>query len=168
MFPGHWAWPLSGGRIPVSLTLSETAPMSEVEVTYAIDVRIPSDPCEARKIQEAIEDALKAHAYCERDIFSIRLALEEALVNAIKHGNQMDRGKKVRIAYNVAPDRFDVLVADEGLGFDPNDLPDPTAVENLERPCGRGVMLMRHYMTIVDYRDRGNTVCMSKIRNGAK
>lgn len=152
----------------MSLTLSETAPMSEVNPRYAVDVKIPSDPTEARKIQEAIEEALKSHRYCERDIFGIRLALEEALVNAIKHGNQLDRTKQVRIAYKVAEDRFDVLVGDEGPGFDPNDLPDPTAVENLERPCGRGVMLMRHYMTVVDYRDRGNTVCMSKIRNGAK
>jgi serine/threonine-protein kinase RsbW len=152
----------------VSLTLSETVTMSEVEFRYAVDVRIPSDPSEARQIQEAIEEALKSHRYCERDIFGIRLALEEALVNAIKHGNQLDRAKHVRIAYKVTADRFDVLVGDEGPGFDPNDLPDPTAVENLERPCGRGVMLMRHYMTVVDYCDRGNTVCMSKIRNGAK
>jgi serine/threonine-protein kinase RsbW len=152
----------------VSLTLSETATMSEVNFGYAVDVKIPSDPAEARIIQEAIEEALKSHRYCERDIFGIRLALEEALVNAIKHGNQLDRAKQVRIAYKVAADRFDVLVGDEGPGFDPNDLPDPTAVENLERTCGRGVMLMRHYMTVVDYRDCGNTVCMSKIRNGAK
>jgi serine/threonine-protein kinase RsbW len=152
----------------VSLILSETAAMSEVVTSYAVDVEIPSDAAEAKKLQEAIEEALKTHRYCERDIFGIRLAIEEALVNAIKHGNQLDRAKKVRVAYRVATDRFDVLIADEGHGFDPTDLPDPTAVENLERPCGRGVMLMRHYMTVVDYRQRGNMVCMSKIRNGNK
>jgi serine/threonine-protein kinase RsbW len=157
---------LSGGRTPVSLI--ETVSMSAVDTRYAVDVEIPSDANLARKLQEEIEEALKSHRYCERDIFGIRLAIEEALVNAIKHGNQMDRTKKVRVAYRVESDRFDVLIADEGQGFDPNDLPDPTAVENLERPCGRGVMLMRHYMTVVDYRDRGNTVCMSKIRNGNK
>ncbi len=152
----------------MSLILSEIGPMSEVVFSYAVDVEIPSDPCEARKVQEAIEEALKTHRYCERDVFGIRLAVEEALVNAIKHGNQLDRAKKVRVAYRITTDRFDILIADQGHGFDPNELPDPTAVENLERPCGRGVMLMRHYMTAVDYRDRGNTVCMSKIRNGAK
>jgi serine/threonine-protein kinase RsbW len=133
-----------------------------------VDVEIASDPAEARKIQQAIEEDLKTHCYCERDIFGIRLAVEEALINAIKHGNQLDRAKRVRIAYRVVSERFDVLITDEGRGFDPNDLPDPTAVENLERPCGRGVMLMRHYMTVVDFRGAGNTVCMSKIRNGVK
>jgi serine/threonine-protein kinase RsbW len=152
----------------VTLIISETGSMSEVTPGYTVDVEIVSDPAEARKIQEAIEDDLKTHRYCDRDIFGIRLAVEEALINAIKHGNQLDRAKKVRIAYRVAVDRFDVLITDEGRGFDPHDLPDPTAVENLERPCGRGVMLMRHYMTAVDFRGTGNTVCMSKIRNGVK
>ena len=93
-------------------------------------------------------------------------ATEEAIVNAMKHGNQMDRNKTVRIAYSVGPDRFDCLVADEGPGFEPADVPDPTAAENLERPCGRGLMLMRHYMTAVEYNDRGNAVSMCKLRNG--
>lgn len=150
----------------MSLILTETDPMSEVVPSYSTDVTIPSDPAEARQIQDAIEAALKTQAYGERDVFSIRLALEEALVNAIKHGNQLDRAKKVRVAYHVGADRFDVLIADEGSGFDPGDVPDPTAVENLERPCGRGLMLMKHYMTAVQYNDRGNTVTMSKVRNG--
>jgi serine/threonine-protein kinase RsbW len=56
-----------------------------------------------------------------------------------------------------------VRITDEGPGFDPADVPDPTAVENLERPCGRGLMLMRHYMNEVAYSERGNTVTMSKV-----
>jgi serine/threonine-protein kinase RsbW len=74
----------------------------------------------------------------------------------------MDRNKKVHVAYHVRPDRFDIKITDEGAGFDPDDVPDPTAVENLERPCGRGLMLMRHYMTQVTFNERGNTVQMSK------
>ena len=127
------------------------------------EVAIPSDPAEARRIQDEIEELLKANRYSERDIFGIRLALEEALVNAIKHGNQMDRAKKVRIAYQLFPDRFQVQITDEGTGFDPTDVPDPTAFENLERPCGRGLMLMRHYMTDVAFNERGNVVTMSKV-----
>ena len=152
----------------MSATAPGTHPMSEASLRYSTDLTIPSDPTEARRVQEAIEAALKSYEFAERDIFGVRLALEEALVNAIKHGNQMDRAKKVRIAYHVGPDRFDCLVADEGPGFDPGDVPDPTAPENLERPCGRGLMLMRHYMTHVRYNDRGNAVAMSKIRNGTK
>lgn len=124
---------------------------------------IPSDTAEARRIQDNIEQLLHARHINERDVFSIKLALEEALVNAIKHGNQMDRAKKVHIAYQLFADRFYVQITDDGPGFDPNDVPDPTAFENLERPCGRGLMLMRHYMSEVAYNQRGNTVAMSKI-----
>jgi len=129
-------------------------------------VTIPSDAAEARKVREAIEHALQAQHYSEQEIFAIKLALEEAMVNAIKHGNQMDRTKKVSIHYRVQPERFEVRITDEGPGFDPNDLPDPTAPENLERCCGLGLMLMRHYMTEVQFSRLGNTVSMCKLRNG--
>jgi serine/threonine-protein kinase RsbW len=134
------------------------------------DVTIPSDTGEARKVQEDIESQLLARQVADKEIFSVRLALEEALVNAIKHGNQMDRSKKVQISYRFVADRFEVRITDEGAGFDPNDVPDPTAVENLERPCGRGLMLMRHYMSEVAYNSRGNCVCMAKVfrSNGKK
>ena len=135
---------------------------------YPTDLLIPSDPAAARRVQEEIERLLHAHRYSEHDIFSIKLALEEALVNAIKHGNQYDPAKQVRIAYRISCDRFDVLIADEGEGFDPCDVPDPTAAENLERACGRGLMLMRHYMTEVTFNDNGNRVCMTKRRNGTE
>jgi len=130
------------------------------------DVIIPSDTAEARRLQEEIEKRLGHCGATDKEIFSVRLALEEALVNAIKHGNQLDRSKSVRICYRFLPDRFDIQITDEGPGFDPNDVPDPTAVENLERPCGRGLMLMRHYMTRVDYNDRGNSVSMTKVFRG--
>jgi serine/threonine-protein kinase RsbW len=131
------------------------------------DVTIPSDTGEARKVQEQIESRLQALQVSEKEIFSVRLALEEALVNAIKHGNQLDRSKKVHISYRFLPDRLEVQITDEGCGFDPGDVPDPTAVENLERPCGRGLMLMRHYMTEVNYNDRGNSVVMAKVFRGS-
>ena len=131
-----------------------------------IEVAIPSDPSEARRVQEMIEKQLHNHHFDQREIFSIKLALEEALVNAIKHGNQMDRNKKVHVVYRIGSDRFEVTVADEGPGFDPADVPDPTAVENLERPSGRGLMLMRHYMNEVCYNSSGNAVSMSKVRHG--
>jgi serine/threonine-protein kinase RsbW len=136
----------------------------------AADLVIPSDPAEARRVQDQIEQLLQARQASERDVFCIKLALEEALVNAIKHGNQMDRAKVVRISYRLLADRFEVHIADEGPGFDPADVPDPTAPENLERPCGRGLMLMRHYMNEVVYSPRGNSVRMSKVfmANGRK
>ena len=143
---------------------------TDLGVVPFTDVVIPSDTTEARRIQEDIERQIAALKVSEQEVFSIRLALEEALVNAIKHGNQMDRSKQVRIGYLLLLDRLEIHITDEGNGFDPEDVPDPTAVENLERPCGRGLMLMRHYMTEVAYNSRGNTVSMTKVfkTNGKK
>src|SRR5262249_18680863 len=117
-----------------------------------------SDPAEARRVQDQVEQHLKDFLYHDHDIFCIRLALEEALVNAIKHGNQMDRSKSVHISYRVGRDRFDIQITDEGSGFDPDEVPDPTAAENLERPTGRGLMLMRYYMSHVTFNAQGNCV----------
>jgi serine/threonine-protein kinase RsbW len=128
-------------------------------------VAIPSDPNEARNVQALIEEQLRSNQFEDREIFSIKLALEEALVNAIKHGNQMDRSKKVHIHFYVNRERFDVRIVDEGNGFDLGDVPDPMAPENLERPCGRGLLLMRHYMTEVTFHAPGNRLTMSKVRN---
>jgi serine/threonine-protein kinase RsbW len=131
----------------------------------ATEVVIPSDPAVARQLQDDIERALHARQFAERDVFCIKLALEEALVNAIKHGNQADRAKHVHITYRISADRFDVQIRDEGPGFNPDDVPDPLDVENLERPCGRGLLLMRHYMTDVVFHKPGNAVSMSKVRS---
>jgi serine/threonine-protein kinase RsbW len=150
----------------VPSALHPSDPLGNFDHDLPADHVIPSDQDEARKIQLEIERQLTLLAYTDKEIFAIKLALEEAVVNAIKHGNQMDRGKRVRIAYRVHAERFDALIADEGAGFDPNEVPDPTAPENLERPCGRGLMLIRHYMTEVTYNDRGNLVRMSKVRHG--
>jgi len=150
-------------------TSTKMQPQRELGPQPSFQVVIPSDTAEARRVQEQIETQLQDARCFEHDLFSIKLALEEALVNAIKHGNQYDRNKKVEISYEILPDRFVIHITDEGSGFDPADVPDPTAVENLERPCGRGLMLMHHYMTEVSFNKRGNSVTMSKtLRNGKK
>jgi serine/threonine-protein kinase RsbW len=126
------------------------------------DIAIPSDPAAARRVEDQIEQDLLSHKAASQDVFSIRLALDEALINAMKHGNQFDHAKNVTVSYRIVGNRFEVQIRDEGLGFDPSEVPDPTAIENLERPCGRGLMLMRHYMHEVNYRAGGNTVSMSR------
>jgi serine/threonine-protein kinase RsbW len=143
-------------------------PTSDLAGVPFTDVIIPSDTGEARRVQDEIERLIRGGRASDQEVFSVRLALEEALVNAIKHGNQMDRAKRVFISYRVVGDRLDVRITDEGPGFDPADVPDPTAIENLERPCGRGLMLMKHYMTEVAYNERGNSVDMSKVFRGGK
>ncbi len=133
---------------------------------FSEDVTIPSDLAEAHLLQNRIEAALQANGYDEHAIFAIKLAVEEALVNAIKHGNQMDPDKRVHVNFQITTERFDVRITDEGPGFNPDDVPDPTVDDNIERPCGRGLLLIRGFMTEVMYHGRGNVVTMSKLRNG--
>src|SRR5262245_17718352 len=138
------------------------------QVSVQRDFSISSDLNEARRLQCEIECALTHAAFAEREVFAIKLALEEALVNAIKHGNNLDPAKKVHIRYSVCSDRFEIRIRDDGPGFDAGCVPDPTSPENLERPCGRGLLLMRHYMNHVAYSDRGRAVDMWKSRNGTR
>ncbi|MCA9097749.1 MAG: ATP-binding protein, partial [Planctomycetaceae bacterium] len=101
-------------------------------------IRIPSDTSAGQAVQERIVKRLEELEFSSRDLFGMRLALEEALVNAIKHGNRMDRNKHVEIFCQIHETSVHIEVEDEGPGFQLSDVPDPTSDENLERPCGRG------------------------------
>lgn len=101
----------------------------------------------------------------DKRIFGIRLALEEGVVNAIKHGHEGDKSKEVCVTYTVQKTEFKVTITDKGKGFDPDSVPDPTALENLERPTGRGLFLMRNAMTevVIMFPEEGGThVLMTK------
>ena len=101
------------------------------------------------------------------DIFAIHLALEEALLNAICHGNKQDSGKTIKVEYFITPAKFEVSITDEGTGFDPDAVPDPRAEENLRKCSGRGLFLMRSYMDTVEYNKTGNCVHMVKHKSKA-
>jgi serine/threonine-protein kinase RsbW len=116
----------------------------------------------ARQVECDILEACKTHQFGEGDLFAIKLSLEEALVNAVKHGNKMDPAKVVRVQYQVNPQRADIAIEDQGAGFNPAELPDPTADENLEMCSGRGILLMRAYMTSVVFNPQGNKVTLTK------
>jgi serine/threonine-protein kinase RsbW len=107
---------------------------------------------------------LQPIGFNEKELFGIRLALEEALVNAVKHGNRQDPAKSVRVRYQITNREFLIEIEDEGRGFDPEAVPDPLNPDNLERPGGRGVFLMRHYMSWVQYNEIGNCVTLCKVR----
>ncbi|MDX1970591.1 MAG: ATP-binding protein [Planctomycetaceae bacterium] len=129
------------------------------------EVVIPSDTAKGQEVQERIVGRLEELEFPPRDVFGVRLALEEALVNAIKHGNGMDPDKNVKIMWRIDPVSVCVEIEDEGPGFIPAEVPDPTAEENLERPCGRGIMLMKSFMSRVEYNERGNRVILEKRRD---
>ena len=90
----------------------------------------------------------------------MHLALEEAFLNAVKHGNRMDPTKKVTIDYAVDPEQVEIRMTDEGPGFDPGRVPDPRVGKNLYRPEGRGLLLIRSYMHTVEYNEQGNSLRM--------
>jgi serine/threonine-protein kinase RsbW len=119
-----------------------------------------------RTVLDKVADAMAGEGYPEKDVFGVRLALEEAVVNAIKHGNRDDPARTVWLAYQVGPEQVLAEIEDEGEGFDPEGVPNPLAPENLERTSGRGLLLMRAYMTWVQYNARGNRVTLAKDHPG--
>jgi serine/threonine-protein kinase RsbW len=107
---------------------------------------------------DAVVAQMEAAHLCDKDIFAIRLVLEEGLVNALKHGNGDDPAKQVELRFRLDDEMIVVEVEDEGYGFHPENVPDPLAPENMERPTGRGLLLMRAYTTWLRHNVRGNCV----------
>src|SRR3954451_19052206 len=99
---------------------------------------IPSDFNAGRDVQERILQDIDRCGYSEEASFAIRIALEEAMVNAIKHGNRLDPAKKVKVESRVTPKRAEIIIEDEGPGFERSSIPDPTHDDNLHKPSGRG------------------------------
>src|SRR5262245_33567327 len=91
--------------------------------------------------QRALLEAIEQRRYDPASVFAIRLALEEALINAFKHGNKGDHRKHVRLECRVEHDVVEIEIEDQGDGFDPTSVPDPTEQENVEIPSGRGLTL---------------------------
>ena len=127
-----------------------------------VQKKINSRDEEAANVIQDLLDQLREQNWGDDQLFGIHLALEEAMMNAIKHGNQNDASKSVKLEFQATSAELCIRITDEGDGFDPSDVPDPTDDENLEVPSGRGIMLMRHFMTKVDYENSGTTVVLEK------
>ncbi|MBI4578892.1 MAG: ATP-binding protein [Planctomycetes bacterium] len=125
---------------------------------------IASDLHAARQVEEQVLRLTEAKGYSKECAFAIRLSLEEALVNAHRHGNRCDAAKKITVSFRIDRRRAVIRVSDEGSGFDPCCVPDPTCPERICLPNGRGIMLMRSYLDEVTYSPRGNEVQLVKER----
>jgi serine/threonine-protein kinase RsbW len=126
---------------------------------------IPSDLAASRDVHKQIMDRVESSKYDEQSVFAIRLALEEGLMNAIRHGNKLDARKVVYVVAKVTPKATEIVIEDQGKGFDRSSVPDPCAHENLLKCSGRGILLMEAYMDKVDYSKGGRRVKMVK-KNG--
>lgn len=123
---------------------------------------IPSDFARGREVQTQILDEVQNFKYNSDSVFAIKLSLEEAIVNAIKHGNKLDMNKKVYVEALVGPDQVELTIEDDGPGFTRQDVPDPTSPENIEKCSGRGILLIEAYMTSVSWANGGKQMKMIK------
>lgn len=124
---------------------------------------IPSDVSYIKSIIYHICQIAKQLGFPEKEFtMRVKLALDEALCNAIRHGNKEEFDKKVIIIVNVLPNKLEVNISDEGKGFDVSQLPDPKDPGNLSKVGGRGVLLMGYYMDEVKYNNKGNEVVLVK------
>src|SRR5690349_16502110 len=96
-----------------------------------LNFTIPSDFTAGRDVQKQIMERVEQCRFDSQSVFAIKLALEEALINAIKHGNKLDPRKKVQIEAKVTPKKCEIEIEDQGPGFERCGVPDPTAEENL-------------------------------------
>ncbi len=125
-------------------------------------ISISSIPGQLQHVENAILPTLDNKGYGERSIFAVKLALEEAVINSIKHGNELDDTKKVTVKFYIDDDRAAISVGDEGQGFDPQAVPDPTEGDALLASSGRGLALIRAYMDEVRFNEKGNEITMIK------
>jgi serine/threonine-protein kinase RsbW len=140
------------------------ASMPEKPWIWQSETVIPSHAAAARARLDQLIAELARNGWPRREIFRVRLAVEEALVNAIKHGNRQDPTKRLHVGFCLSGDRVRIEIVDEGQGFDPATLPDCTDSEHLDEPRGRGVMLMRNLMSRVEFNVTGNRVTLEKER----
>jgi len=125
-------------------------------------ITVPSETRYIRKVSDRILSSIEVLGLDDGKIFDIKLCIEEAVRNAIVHGNHSDRRRSVRVTYGVEDSRLTIEVEDEGIGFDHRTVADPTAQAHIMKNSGRGVYLIRKLMDRTDYNDIGNKITMVK------
>ncbi len=121
-------------------------------------------PNDIRSIEHAVEYVMRHCSTCcdyaRRFNLNFRVGLTEALSNAMLYGNNSDPQKRVRVEVTVRVEEIAVRVTDQGVGFDPTTVPDPTLPDNISKSGGRGIFLMRSLMDEVRFNDQGNSVTL--------
>lgn len=122
---------------------------------------LPNNPALIEQAQDAVVTHMERFGYSKASRFAVRLALAEAIANAFNHGHKTLPGDvPIALSYTLSAHEVRIVVRDQGPGFKPDKVPDPTLDENLEIPSGRGIMLIRAYMTDVAFNPAGNEVTM--------
>jgi serine/threonine-protein kinase RsbW len=131
------------------------------------ELSLPSRIDTVASAAAAVAEFMGRSGISEDAAFGIDMAVREAVTNAVLHGNRQDDNKTVDIVLKSSPDAVEISVHDQGPGFNPEEVPDPTANENILKASGRGIFFMRTFMDEVDWLIRpegGTTVRMLKRR----
>jgi len=129
------------------------------------ELRFPSRIEAVSEAAAAVSEFLSRMGIDEGTAFGVDMAVREAVTNAVLHGNKLDEAKVVDLKLSNSPEAFEIIVHDQGRGFNPSDIPDPTKEENLLKTSGRGIFFMRNFMDTVDWSSDpqgGTTVRMLK------
>jgi|AntRauTorcE11897_2_1112592.scaffolds.fasta_scaffold138136_1 serine/threonine-protein kinase RsbW len=129
--------------------------------SYSKQLTIPSSLDEIPQVDSFLEHAFTQISVNEDKQNDILLAATEGVTNAIIHGNHEEADKSVTLTVDGDSDQLAITIEDEGPGFDPNDVPDPTADSNLLKTGGRGVFLMKEYADEMTYNSKGNCVTIT-------
>ena len=121
-------------------------------------VTISSSTAELAKVESLIDKVCESNNFSEDNYGNVLIAVTEAVNNAIEHGNMNDQEKEVVVQCVLDGKKLKFTISDQGQGFDFDDLPDPTDPENIEKPNGRGIFLMKNLADRVEFRDKGSKV----------
>ncbi len=127
---------------------------------WSLRKEIPSDTELGSRLIDPMLAEMQSRGWSLREVLRTQLAYEEAIVNAIRHGNEFRRDKRVLVELSCEDDSLMMRITDDGNGFDPTQVPDPRQDPLLETPGGRGVLLIYETMSEVLYNERGNQVTM--------
>lgn len=145
------------------MATDDTTPRPSEQHAASWSADVPPGTDAYREQEARLLEAVEGAGFASASVFAIRLAFEEAMMNAFKHGGGVEAGG-IGLSVSVDAARVEITVDDRGPGYNPDDVPDPLAEENIELPSGRGLMLMRQYMTEVRHNDLGNVVTMVYVK----
>jgi serine/threonine-protein kinase RsbW len=157
---------LLGKALLVKHRYLETRPLG-MSTREMVDFELPSDISLMHSVLNFLIERVARIGLINPDRSNLFVALDEAFVNAIKHGNRHDMTKHIRITADLSPQEARFVVEDEGEGFNIQEIPDPCDPENLFKSSGRGVMLIYNIMDEVEYNARGNRLMMVKRPEGS-
>jgi serine/threonine-protein kinase RsbW len=126
-----------------------------------------NEPGAIELAQDKVVDVVERFGYPKASLFAIKLSLHEAVSNAFRHGHEnLPKDLPITLSYKITPTQIELAVEDQGPGFDPFSIPDPTLEENIEKGSGRGLLLINAYMSRAQYNPKGNRLEMTYRRPG--